>query len=102
MARLRSFGRGFIPAAVAVEIEFRRRRRDLSQEELARLIGCSQGHLANALRGHDAISSRRINRLRSILIIEEKALRRERVFLRLNAENRMRADASEDTFFGLC
>lgn len=102
VARLHSFGGGFIPPAVSAELEFRRRRLGMSQKEVAEQIGCSQGHLANALRGHDPISSRRINRLRSILIIEEKTLRRERAFLRLNAENRMRADASEDTLFGLC
>lgn len=57
-----------MPRAVAMEIEFRRQRLGLSQLELATCIGRSQGQLANALRGHDPISSAAVNRLREILI----------------------------------
>jgi hypothetical protein len=52
VARLRQFGGGFVPRAVAVEIEFRRQQLGLSQLQLASRIGRSQGQLANALRGH--------------------------------------------------
>src|SRR5262249_50759521 len=67
VARLREFGGGFIPRAVAIEIEFRRRRLGLTQIELGGMIGRSQGQLANALRGHDPISGAAINRLRDVL-----------------------------------
>jgi Helix-turn-helix len=68
VSRLRDFGGGIVPPAVAVEIEFRRRQRGLTQRELATLIGRSQGQLANALRGHDPISGTVINRLREALL----------------------------------
>ena len=68
VARLREFGGGFVPPAVAMEIEFRRRQLGLSQLELATSIGRSQGQLANALRGHDPISAKVMNRLREILL----------------------------------
>jgi transcriptional regulator with XRE-family HTH domain len=57
-----------VPPAVAVEIEFLRRQRGLSQREIAAKIGRSQGQLASALRGHDPISGAAINRLRDILL----------------------------------
>jgi hypothetical protein len=68
VARLRAFGGGFVPPVVALEIEFRRQQLGLSQLQLASRIGRSQGQLANALRGHDPISSAAVNRLREILI----------------------------------
>ena len=69
VARLQAFGGGYIPRPVADEIEFRRRQRDLSQRELAALVGRSQGQLANALRGHDPISAAVVNRLRDVLLV---------------------------------
>lgn len=68
VARLQAFGGGYIPRAVAAEIEFRRRQRGLSQRQLGALVGRSQGQLANALRGHDPISSAVVNRLRDALL----------------------------------
>jgi hypothetical protein len=68
VARLQAFGAGYIPRAVASEIEFRRQQRGLSQRQLAALVGRSQGQLANALRGHDPISSAVVNRLRDVLL----------------------------------
>lgn len=68
IARLQAFGGGYIPRAVAAEIEFRRRQRGLSQRQLGALVGRSQGQLANALRGHDPISSAVVNRLRDALL----------------------------------
>lgn len=68
VSRLRDFGGGLVPPAVAREIEFHRRRLRLSQQKLASLIGRSQGQLANALRGHDPISPAPVNRLREILL----------------------------------
>lgn len=68
VSRLRDFGGGFIPPAAACEIEFLRRRSGLTQAALAALIGRSQGQLANALRGHDPISARAVNRLREVLL----------------------------------
>jgi hypothetical protein len=68
VSRLQQFGGGYVPPAVAYEIEWRRHRIGLSQAQLATLIGRSQGQLANALRGHDPISAPAVNRLREILI----------------------------------
>jgi hypothetical protein len=68
VARLREFGGGFVPAAVAREIEFRRRQRGLSQSQLGRLIGRCQGQIANAVRGHDPLSATATHRLREILL----------------------------------
>jgi hypothetical protein len=67
VSRLHDFGGGFVPPAVAVEIEFLRRQHGWSQRQLGAKIGRSQGHMANALRGHDPISSLVVNRLREIL-----------------------------------
>jgi hypothetical protein len=69
VARLQAFGGGYIPPAVAAEIEFRRQQRGLSQSKLASLVGRSQGQLANALRGHDPISAPVVNRLRDVLLV---------------------------------
>jgi hypothetical protein len=70
VSRLHDFGGGFIPPAVALELEFRRRQLGLSQKEYAAIIGVSQGQFANAIRGHDPISSFAINRAREILFRE--------------------------------
>ena len=67
VSRFREFGGGFVPAAVASEIEFKRRQRGLSQLQVGRMIGLSQGQFANAIRGHDPISARAINRLREVM-----------------------------------
>lgn len=66
VSRLHDFGGGFMPPAVAVETEFRRRQLGLSQREYAARIGVSQGQYANAIRGHDPISPFAINRLREL------------------------------------
>ena len=68
VARLRQFGGGFVPPAVALEIEYRRQQHGLSQQQVAGMIGRSQGQFANAIRGHDPISSAAVNRLREILL----------------------------------
>jgi hypothetical protein len=68
IARLHSFGGGSMPPAVAAEAEFRRRLLNLSQRELAALVGLSQGQYANVIRGHDPISARATNRLRDALL----------------------------------
>jgi hypothetical protein len=67
VARLRDFGGGIVPPAVAVEIEFRRKQRGLTQRQIAASIGRSQGSLRIALRGHDPISAATVNRLRELL-----------------------------------
>lgn len=68
VARLRDFGGGLIPPAVAIEIEFRRKCLGVSQRQLGRMIGRSQGQYANAIRGHDPMSSIAISRLREIFV----------------------------------
>jgi hypothetical protein len=66
VCRLHAFGAGLMPPAVALEMEFRRRRLGLSQRQYAAMLGISQGQLANALRGHDPISAFAVNRAREI------------------------------------
>jgi len=68
VSRLRDFGGGLVPRAVAVELEFRRRQRGWSQRQLGEKIGRSQGQYANAIRGHDPISGPVVNRLRELLL----------------------------------
>jgi transcriptional regulator with XRE-family HTH domain len=68
VARLQAFGGGYIPRPVAAEIEFRRQQHGLSQRQLAAMAGVLQGTLANAIRGHDPISARVVNRLRDVLL----------------------------------
>lgn len=66
VSRLSQFGGGKVPAAVALEMEHRRRRLGLSQCEIAARIGISQGQYANAIRGHDPLSAFAVNRLRDV------------------------------------
>ena len=73
VARLQAFGGGYIPRAVAAEIEFRRQQRGLSQRQLGLLVGVSQGQFANALRGHDPISASVVNRLRDELLTSKNS-----------------------------
>ena len=68
VARLHSFAHGYLPPAVAAEIEFRRKRLGMTQRELACYVGRTQGQLANALRGHDPLSEATVSRLRDVLI----------------------------------
>jgi hypothetical protein len=70
VSRLHEFGGGPMPPAVALETEFMRRRRGLSQRRLACLIGRSQSQYANAIRGHDPISAISVNRLRDVLLTQ--------------------------------
>ena len=72
VTRLRDFAGGFIPPAVAREIEFRRRQLGLSQRQVGSLIGRSQGQIANAMRGHDPIAGIAVNRLRDLLLAGSK------------------------------
>jgi hypothetical protein len=68
IARLRDFGGGIMPPAVALEVEFRRGQLGLSQQQLVTIIGRSQGQYSNAIRGHDPISGTATNRLRELLL----------------------------------
>lgn len=67
VARLRDFGGGFVPASVTREIEFKRRQCGQSERQIASMIGISQGHYSNVIRGHDPISAVAVNRLRELL-----------------------------------
>ena len=73
VARLQAFGGGWMLAAVAEEAEFRHRLLNLSQRELAALVGLCQGQYANAIRGHDPISARATNRLSDVLLSRGRA-----------------------------
>lgn len=69
-SRLHDFGGGIVPPAVAVEMEFQRRRLGLSQRQVGSMVGRSQGQYANAIRGHDPISGTVVNRLRELLLAD--------------------------------
>ena len=66
--RLDEFGGGLVPPVVALDIEHHRRRRRMTQVELARRCRISQGQLSNALRGHDPLSAWATRRLHDILL----------------------------------
>jgi hypothetical protein len=66
VSRLHDFGGGIVPAAVALELEHRRRQLCLSQREYAAKLGVSQGQYANARRGHDPLSAFAVNRAREL------------------------------------
>jgi hypothetical protein len=68
VARFHAFGGGYVPPAVALEIEYRRKRLGLTQRQLGDMIGVGQSQIANVLRGHDPISRLATNRLRKILL----------------------------------
>ncbi len=65
--RLRDFGGGTLPAATALELEFRRRQLGLSQRELGKLVGLSQPTLANAVGGLYGLSRGAVTRLKRVL-----------------------------------
>lgn len=73
VARLHDFGGGWIPPAVADEIEFKRHQKGWSQRDLALRCGIKQPQLANALRGHDPLSAWVTSRLHEILLSREAA-----------------------------
>jgi hypothetical protein len=49
------FSRRSLSSSLAREIEYRQRRRSLTEIRLARMLAVSQGHYANAIRGHDPL-----------------------------------------------
>jgi transcriptional regulator with XRE-family HTH domain len=59
---------GVMLSPVAREIEFRRRRRGITQRQLGALVGRSQGQIANYLWGRDPLSAAITHRLREILL----------------------------------
>lgn len=67
-ARLRDYHGGLMTPAQAIEAEFLRQRLGLSQHQLVQLIGLSQPHYANVVRGHDNMSRYAARRLREALI----------------------------------
>ena len=68
--RLRDFHGGMLTPAQAQEVEFRRQRLGLSQYQAAQLIGISQPHYANVVRGHDSMSKLAARHLRETLLHE--------------------------------
>ncbi|WP_319798565.1 hypothetical protein [Nitrobacter sp.] len=68
VSRVKDYGGGIMPRAVAYETEFLRRQRGWTQAELGLRIGRRQPHVANVLRGHDPLSRSAANRLRDALL----------------------------------
>lgn len=68
--RLKDFNGGMLTPAQAQEVEFRRQRLGLSQYQAAQLIGISQPHYANVVRGHDSMSRFAARQLREVLLDE--------------------------------
>lgn len=67
VTRLRAFTGGILSPSAALELEYHRRRRGLSQQQLGRLAGLSQPTLANAVRGRFGLSRQAANRIREVL-----------------------------------
>ena len=72
--RVRQYGGGPMPKAVALEVEYRRKRLGLTQSQLGGAIGVRQSQLANVLRGHDPLSRFATNRLREVLLYAPEQL----------------------------
>lgn len=69
VSRLRDYGGGSMPKAVAKECEHHRTRFGLSQDQLARLIGVSQPTYANVIGSRFGLSSFAAKRLREVLLM---------------------------------
>lgn len=67
-ARLRVFQGGLMPPAVALETRHLQKRRGLSQQDLANMIGISRPQLANGLQGRFPLSNWASARLREALL----------------------------------
>jgi len=65
--RLRDFGGGTLPAATALELEFRRCQLGLSQRALGELVDLSQPTLANAVSGLYGLSHAAVTRIKKVL-----------------------------------
>lgn len=65
--RVRDYHAGKPSPSVAIELEYRRRTLGFSQREIARRAGITQGAYANAIRGHDGLSRRAADRLKTAL-----------------------------------
>ncbi len=68
VSRLAHFAGHVLPAAVAAEIEARRRWRGLTQARLAKQIGISRPQLVNALKGRFPLSQWAAARLREFML----------------------------------
>ena len=68
VSRLSNYTSGLMPAAVAREVETRRRWRGLTQEALARRIGVSRPQFCNAVNGTFGLSEWAAARLREFLL----------------------------------
>lgn len=66
-ARLRDYHGGLMPTSVSQVIEFKRRQRGYTQEQLGRIAGISQSTLANAISGRFGLSEWAANRIREAL-----------------------------------
>lgn len=73
VSRLANFGGHVLPAAVAIEIEARRRWRGMTQAQLAEQIGISRPQLVNVLKGRFPVSVWAAARLREFLLGDERA-----------------------------
>ena len=70
ISRVREFDHGIASPSVAREIEFHRKRRGLTQAELASLAGISRPQLANVIAGRFGLSPWPAARLRDVLLAE--------------------------------
>lgn len=66
-ARLRDYHGGLISSSVSQVIEFKRRQRGYTQQQLGRIAGISQSTLANAISGRFGLSEWAANRIREAL-----------------------------------
>ncbi len=73
VSRLAHYAGGIMPAAVALEVEARRRWLGLTQAKLAERIGVSRPQLVNALHGRFGLSDWIASRLREFLLPSARA-----------------------------
>ncbi len=70
ISRVREFDHGIASPSVALEIEFHRKRRGLTQAQLASLAGISRPQLANVIAGRFGLAPWPTARLRDVLLDE--------------------------------
>lgn len=71
-ARLRDFHGGLLSPSAALELEYHRKRLDLTQRQLGQVAGISQPQIANALHGRFGLSPSAAVRIKAALFAHER------------------------------
>lgn len=75
--RLRDYFGGILSRSAAMELEFLRKRRGLTQRELGAMAGLSQPQIANAIHGRFGLSFDAAARIKAVLFHRDEELRHD-------------------------